>query len=204
MSKITKEIDSFTKAILLVQSIIDLIIQNIPQAASATLPQGGVYIRLQISIYYCIIFLLVNFFQILSNPTGTIQSNFEKIIYIIFRMEQYCALTKYLMNKKNIVIRDKFFEIVLEQLEKAIIILYKTLLLYQMKNIYSYYQKQYVVFFRNLVNLDDQDSNLRNIIRAENDIQKLSRDYYEAYNINVLHQSVIFGDEMVDLFGNIY
>jgi hypothetical protein len=54
-------------------------------------------------------------------------------------MEQYCALTKYLMNKKNIVIRDKFFEIVLEQLEKAIIILYKTLLLYQMKNIYSYY-----------------------------------------------------------------
>lgn len=82
------------------------------------------------SIHYCIISLSADIPQILSNPAGATQSNLEGITHVVSRMEWYCALTEHLLNKKNIVIGDESFEVVLEQLEKAVITLYKALLLY--------------------------------------------------------------------------
>ncbi len=59
-SNIIKGVDSFAKAILLVKLILDLVIQNIPQAALTMLPWGGICVRLEVSIHYYIISLLAN------------------------------------------------------------------------------------------------------------------------------------------------
>jgi hypothetical protein len=66
----------------------------------------------------------------LSNPAGATQSNLEGIAHVISRMEWYCALAEHLLNKKNIMIGNESFEGVWVQLEKAVITLYKALLLY--------------------------------------------------------------------------
>jgi hypothetical protein len=55
-------------------------------------------------------------------------------------MEWYCTLTEHLLNPKNIINGNESFEAVLEQLEQAVITLYKALLLYQMKSACTYYQ----------------------------------------------------------------
>jgi hypothetical protein len=54
-SRITEGVGRFAKAILAVKPIMDLVIQNIPQAAPAALPWGGVCVGLQVSIHHCIV-----------------------------------------------------------------------------------------------------------------------------------------------------
>ncbi|RYP43265.1 hypothetical protein DL768_010007 [Monosporascus sp. mg162] len=65
------------------------------------------------------------------------------------------------------------------ELEKHVIDLYKTLLLYQMKSVYSYYRSRNVVFWRDVIKLDDWDGSLTTIKSAENIIRQ---DAF-AYNI---------------------
>jgi predicted HAD superfamily Cof-like phosphohydrolase len=55
VSKITRRLGDFANAILSVKPMIDLAIQNIPQAAPAALPWAGVCIGLQVGIHYCIV-----------------------------------------------------------------------------------------------------------------------------------------------------
>jgi hypothetical protein len=45
-------------------------------------------------------------------------------------MDWYCGLTELLLNKDNIVVGDASFETILQLLEKAVVALYKALLLY--------------------------------------------------------------------------
>jgi hypothetical protein len=118
-------------------------------------------------------------------------------------MEWYCALAEHLLNKKNIMIGNESFEGVWVQLEKAVITLYKALLLYQMKSVCSYYQKRHVVFFRGLVNLDDWDGDLESVTTAEDAIQTYSEQYHQEYATSALRQSVDSGKKMEDALGDI-
>ncbi|KAI0430738.1 NACHT domain-containing protein [Xylaria sp. FL1042] len=66
-----------------------------------------------------------------------------------------------------------------DELEKHVIDLYKPLLSYQMKSVYSYYRSRRVVFWRDVINLDDWDGSLKTIKSAEDTIRQ---DAF-AYNI---------------------
>jgi hypothetical protein len=63
------------------------------------------------------------------------------------------------------------------ELEKRIVDLYKALLSYQVKSVCSYYRKQYLVFFRDMVMLDDWDGNLKSVQDAENAVLQDSGVY---------------------------
>jgi hypothetical protein len=82
-------------------------------------------------------------------------------------MDWYCALTEHLLNEHNIKIGNESFEAILHQLKGRVVVLYKALLLYQMKSVCSYYRNQGLAFLRGLVNLDDWDGDLRNVTDAE-------------------------------------
>ncbi|RYO86463.1 hypothetical protein DL766_008196 [Monosporascus sp. MC13-8B] len=105
-----------------------------------------------------------------------IRANREGIAYVVFRMEWYWQLSKLLLNEnkddgKSAGLRNK--------LEKYVIDLYKALLSYQMKSVYSYYRSRYVVFWRDVIKLDDWDGSLK-IIKSAEDI--IRQDAF-AYNI---------------------
>jgi hypothetical protein len=88
---------------------------------------------------------------------------------------------------------NEFFKAVLEQLEKAVITLYKALLLYQMKSVCSYYRNQSVVFLRGLVNLDGWDGDFKSVTDIEDALQRDSEQYHRGYETSTLRQLVDSG-----------
>ncbi|KAG7291242.1 hypothetical protein NEMBOFW57_001254 [Staphylotrichum longicolle] len=64
---------------------------------------------------------------ILQNPVQATKSNLAGIAHVISRMDWYYALAEYLLNENNIA-AGKDFQVVLRQLEKGIVELYKALL----------------------------------------------------------------------------
>ncbi|KAK3942456.1 hypothetical protein QBC46DRAFT_426235 [Diplogelasinospora grovesii] len=166
-SKIAKGVGDVAGFILKAKGMIDLAVNNIPQAA---LPWAGVCVAL----------------QILLNPAKATKSNLEGITHVVQRMDWYCALTDHVLNEENINISGESFKPVLQQLEERIISLYKALLLYQMKSVCSYYRNQGIGFLRNLANLDDWDGDLRNVTDAEAALQKDSGQYNNQHAKSLL------------------
>jgi hypothetical protein len=137
------------------------------------------------------------------NPAKATKSNLAGITHVVSRMDWYCALTEHLLNKDNIVIGNKSFESILQQLENTIVALYKALLLYQMKSVCSYYRYQGLVFLRGLANLDDWDGNLKSVTDAEDALQKDSDQYNSQYAKSLLRRLVELGEERQSLLGDI-
>src|SRR5271154_902891 len=98
--------------------------------------------------------------------TATI-SNLEGIAHVVARMDWYCALTRHLLNKDNVVTADESLNSVLQQLEQKVVALYKAILLYQMKSVCSYYRHQGFNFLLQLANWDDGEGSLKSIETAE-------------------------------------
>src|SRR5262249_18282417 len=97
--------------------------------------------RLQVSNdHFLVLFLLADILQILSNPMTATISNLEGIAHVITRMDWYCALTRHLLIKDNVVTGDESLNSVLQQLEQRVVALYKAILLYHMKSVYFYYR----------------------------------------------------------------
>ncbi|RHZ69153.1 hypothetical protein CDV55_102618 [Aspergillus turcosus] len=184
-SKIKMAVGDVAQFILSAKGMIDLAIQNIPQAA---LPWAGVCIGL----------------QILLNPAQATKSNLAGIAHVTARMDWYCALTEHLLNKNNIMTGTESFQEVMEQLEKAVVLLYKELLLYQMKSVCSYYRHRGVGFLRGLANLDDWDGDLARVKDAEIVVREYSEQYYREYQKSSLCQLVNSGFQMDKHLGNIH
>ncbi|CAK7214687.1 hypothetical protein SEUCBS140593_002265 [Sporothrix eucalyptigena] len=184
VSKITKGIGEFADLVLNSKGIVDLVVQNFPQAA---LPWAGVCAGL----------------QILMNPGNATKSNLAGIAHVVSRMDWYCALTEHLLDRDKIKIGDESFESVLQQLEGTVLTLYKALLLYQMKSVCSYHRNLGLAFLRGLANIDDWDGDLSGVTDAEATIERLSGQYHREYEKSSLYQLVVQGKEAQILLGDI-
>jgi hypothetical protein len=118
-------------------------------------------------------------------------------------MEWYCGLTEHLLNEDNIVVGSKSFETILRQLEKAVVALYKALLLYQIKSVCSYYRNQGLAFLRSLANLDDWDGDLKSVTDAEVALQKDSDQYSSQHAKSSLGRLVKLAEGMETLLGDV-
>lgn len=109
------------------------------------------------------------------------------------RMEWYCTLTEYLLDRDSIKTGKKCFEGIIQQLEETVKSLYKALLLYQMKSVCSYYRNQGLVFLRGLLNLDDWTGDLANVTNAEsavrNDISQYTEEHMRTSLLEVAHRA---------------
>ncbi|KAF7116900.1 hypothetical protein CNMCM5793_005530 [Aspergillus hiratsukae] len=201
-SKIKMAVGDVAQFILSAKGMIDLAIQNIPQAA---LPWAGVCIGLQVSSHVLSVFFgPTNIYADPSDPAQATKSNLAGITHVTSRMDWYCALTEHLLNKNNIMTGTESFQEVIEQLEKAVVLLYKELLLYQMKSVCSYYRHRGVGFLRGLANLDDWDGDLVRVKDAEFVVQEYSEQHYREYHKSSLRQLVDSGCEMEKHLGDIH
>ncbi|KAI0188765.1 hypothetical protein EV127DRAFT_116687 [Xylaria flabelliformis] len=172
-SKITGGLQNVIGYIEKIRRVIDVAIGSIPQAA---LPWAGVSIGL----------------QILSNPGKAAKSNLQGIVYVISRMDWYCALSECLLDDDQLF---KSFEPILKELNEAVIILYKTLLLYQIKSACYYHQPRSFAVLRGLVSWDDWDGDLQNIKEAEHNVIEMSTLYHKEHGkkrLDQLYESAIY------------
>ncbi|EAU29406.1 predicted protein [Aspergillus terreus NIH2624] len=147
-SEVSKAVGAISEAILFFKPIVDSVINNVPHAAPAALPWAGV----------CFIL------QILSNPAKTTKANLMGITHVTTRMDWYYALTGHLLDQDK---NEGYFGSTLQQLQQKVLALYKSILLYQIKSVCSYYRHQGLVFLRSLVRLDDWDGDVQEVITAE-------------------------------------
>jgi hypothetical protein len=107
-------------------------------------------------------------------------------------MDWYWNLSDLLLSKNRI---QKSSAGLRDELEKHVIDLYKSLLAYQMRSIYSYYRNRGVVFFRDLIKLDDWKGSLDSIESAENTV----RDDSSQYNTLQIRSHL---QDLVDMAGS--
>src|SRR5690606_34522045 len=118
------------------------------------------------------------------------------------RMEWYLALSRTVLVKSAPSGSPKRpGDLLRDQLEKAVIRLYKKLLNYQMKSVCSYYRNRGVAFLRDMVKLDDWDSALSDIKEAERIFKSDFAEYQtvEALSrLDDLLRSATSNEEKVD------
>ncbi|KAK3353868.1 WD40-repeat-containing domain protein [Lasiosphaeria hispida] len=184
-SKITQGVGDAFRFVLSAKAMIDLAIQNIPQAA---LPWAGVCIGL----------------QILLNPINAVESNLKGIAHVISRMDWYCSLTEHVLMQDNIVVGKGSFKSVQLLLENRVVELYKVLLLYQMKSVCSFYRHQGWVFLRGLVNIDDWDTNLKSVTDAEATLQNDLSQFNNQHTKSLLGKLIEKAEKRQAVLGDIH
>lgn len=124
-------------------------------------------------------------------------------------MDWYCALTEHLLKKDSIKIgdgsiTDSACKNVLQQLEVKVVDLYKSLLLYQMRSVCSYYRNRGYSLLRDLVNLDDWDADVKSIQAAEKSLRMDSDQYNKLREKEVLGELAKRAEGMQGLLGDIH
>nr|CDP26076.1 Putative protein of unknown function [Podospora anserina S mat+] len=152
-SRISTGVGDLAGFVLSAEAMVDLVLQSVPQAASAALPGTGVFLGLQLR---------------------ATRTNLAGTAHIISRMDWYYAPSEYLLEKDHI---DESLESILPQLKARIVALYKALLPYLIKSICSYYRHQGLVFLCGLANWDDWDAALKAVTDAEDALQRDSDQY---------------------------
>ncbi|KAK4109346.1 hypothetical protein N656DRAFT_716293, partial [Canariomyces notabilis] len=183
--KITQGVGDAAQFVLSAKAMVDLAIQNIPQAA---LPWAGVCIGL----------------QILLNPAEAIESNLAGIVHVISRMDWYCALTEHILSQNNIVVGKESFKSVQLQLENRIVELYKALLLYQMKSVCSFYRHKTWIVLRGLAKVDDWDAYLKSVTDTEATLQTDLNQFNSQHTKSLLGKLVEKAEERKALLGDIH
>src|SRR6266516_4268751 len=97
----------------------------------------------------------------LYNPVKQTETNRNGIEYVVNRMGWYCILWTHLL--KESVADGSELSATRRELKTQIVNLYKELLLYQMKSVYSYYCHRGLVFLRDIIRLDDWEGGLISI-----------------------------------------
>jgi hypothetical protein len=89
-------------------------------------------------------------------------------------MDWYWNLSDLLLDKNRI---EKSSAGLRDELEKHVVDLYQRLIAYQMGSVHSYYRNRGVVFFRDMIKLDDWDGQLKGIKDAEGNFRDDSGQY---------------------------
>lgn len=118
-------------------------------------------------------------------------------------MRWYCALTEPLLDEEKVATAEKPLESLLEQLEEKIVLLYKAILLYQMRSVRYYYRNQAWNFVLQLGNSDNWDEALQDVTAAEEVLQKDSEWYYKEDTKGSLHKFTKSAKAMVAQLGDI-
>ena len=111
----------------------------------------------------------------IANPIKETETNRAGIDYVARKIDWYWNLSSHLLKRRD-PSGNSYAELQLG-LEDQIIHLYKTLLSYQMKSVYSYYRNRGYVFLKDLVQLHDWDGQLHNIREAETTVLESSGEY---------------------------
>ncbi|RYP50301.1 hypothetical protein DL768_004154 [Monosporascus sp. mg162] len=112
--------------------------------------------------------------EILANPISEAIANRSGLAYVVSRMDWYWNLSDLLLDKNR---AEKFSAGLRDQLEEHVLDLYQKLFAYQIRSVYSYYRNRGVVFFRDMIKLNDWDNKLKDIKDAEDIIRKDSSQY---------------------------
>ncbi|KAJ9139419.1 WD40 repeat-like protein [Pleurostoma richardsiae] len=155
-AKLKSAIGTSVQAVLSLKDTVSLAIQAVPQAALAW---SGVCIAM----------------EMLVNPIKQTEANRNGVEHVIKSMDWYWSLSSSLL-RVTTGDGDGLSE-VRRQLETQIVDLYRALLSYQMKSVYSYYRHRGLVFLRDIVKLDDWDGDQKAILDAE----ARFRHYTKAY-----------------------
>ncbi|CAG8399702.1 unnamed protein product [Penicillium salamii] len=184
-AKATERVGDFANGVLQCKAVVDLAVQNVPQAA---LPWAGVCIGL----------------QILCNPAKESSASLEGIAHVTSRMEWYCAITEHVLSKKDINPGQTSYESVLGQLRGRTIALYQALLSYQMRSTCAFYRNKGLNFLRGLIILDDWDGQLQGVKDAEASLIHDSDQYNKEYAQDALGGIVRTGEATHKALGSIY
>jgi hypothetical protein len=102
-------------------------------------------------------------------------------------MDWYWTLSDLLLDKNRI---EKSSTGLRDELENHVVDLYIKLIAYQMGSVYLYYRNRGVVFFRDMIKLDDWSGQLNSIKDAEETVQKDS-DQYNKVQIRTHLQNLV-------------
>ncbi|KAG6010646.1 hypothetical protein E4U21_005144 [Claviceps maximensis] len=184
-SKMAQSVGDVASFVLQARGVIDVAIKNVPQAA---LPWAGVCVAL----------------QILTNPAKVSRSNLAGITHVVSRMDWYCSLVDHLLDERSIIEGQEPAMMVAERLETLVLDLYKSLLLYQMKSIGSYYRNSGLTYLRELAQWDCWEADLRAITTAEDALRAASVQYNTQSSLEQLSKLMQNGDKMQSTLGNIH
>ncbi|KAK3169687.1 hypothetical protein OEA41_009071 [Lepraria neglecta] len=118
--------------------------------------------------------------QMFVNPTTESKLNRDGTVHVIARMEWYCELSSILLKKDTD--NNVSFAGIQAELEKRVIDLYRELLFYLVRSVYSCYRNRGVAFLRDMIKLDDWDGNLKRVEDAESAVRQDS-DVYNTHEI---------------------
>ncbi|KAF5125980.1 Vegetative incompatibility protein HET-E-1 [Metarhizium anisopliae] len=184
-SKLAQTVGDVAGFVLQARGIIDVAIKNVPQAA---LPWAGVCVGL----------------QILTNPAKVSRENLAGITHVVSRMDWYCSLVDHLLDERSIVEGKEPASVVTQRLGTLVLDLYKSLLLYQMKSVSSYYRNSGLTYLRELAAWDKWESDLKAITTAEEALRAASVQYNTQSSLERLSELMKHGDKMQSTLGNIH
>ncbi|KAG5929716.1 hypothetical protein E4U42_004875 [Claviceps africana] len=184
-SRMAQAVGDVASFVLQARGVIDVAIKNVPQAA---LPWAGVCVAL----------------QILTNPAKMSRANLAGITHVVSRMDWYCSLVDHLLDERSIVEGQEPAIVVTQRLETLVLDLYKSLLLYQMKSIGSYYRNSGLTYVRELASWDRWDADLKAITAAEEALRAASVQYNTQSSLEQLSKVIRNGDKMQSTLGNIH
>ena len=118
-------------------------------------------------------------------------------------MDWYCSLVDHLLDERSIVVGKEPASAVMQRLEGLVLDLYKSLLLYQMKSVSSYYRNSGLTYLRELAALDDWEAQLKTITSAEEALRAASVQYNTPSSLERLSELIQQGDQMKSTLGNI-
>ncbi|KAJ5950023.1 hypothetical protein N7454_001607, partial [Penicillium verhagenii] len=113
--------------------------------------------------------------QMISNPVLATEKNRVGLDFVLRKMEWYWNLSGHILQKGNLN-SDSYAGLRIE-LKNQLVNLYKTILIYQMMSVCSYYRSPSRNFLHNIIQLDDWDGSLTEVQDAERIVITNSKVY---------------------------
>ncbi|KAF3402610.1 hypothetical protein DPV78_003938 [Talaromyces pinophilus] len=139
--------------------------------------------------------------EILANPVKQAAVNRSGIAYVISRMNWYWDLAGLLLDENTI---QKSSAGLRARLEEHIIELYQKLLLFQIKCACLYYQNQGIVLLKDMLKLDDWESQIQDIKDAEAAVQRDSEQYNSEQVKLHLHDLAVTAHSQETKLGDVF